>query len=755
MAAMVFLAVCAADTRQSWCEAGAPDDPATDPQTWMRPDAVARRDAAGRRTAGLDPYETVAEQDLLELLAALTAIRPHLGWRHSTTIGESEAIDWVLSRMDELAFLKTIGLAAQRHGFRTFTGVEFWETSVTLRRGNQEIVVPADGGPGHRDQISRAVRFDSDGVFNDRDRNPRIVDGAPLLIRSVDDIYNLTPQQLAGRIVLLDYALIDRSIMSTNEAVTRAWVLIEKRPAAIVKVTRFSNRAGESHGSFTGDVGAYTSVDVETDIPVLSLKFEDLEDLGVQEWDELLELDWGRVVWDVDLFAPGESEYLMVTIPGRDRTRSVILGAHIDSPNTPGALDDGSGSTALVEVARALDRSRTRPPVDLVLVWFGSHERGLYGSSNFTARHSDELDRAIAMLQMDCLGHPLDGIVNQIWLEGWSFESYGDAGIPWPVYLADRAGERGIGTELADLRFLVSDNSSFAGYGVPHANMIFMNPFSDLEVHYANHLHDPYDDMDRARLEGGAFRDMATIMLAAALETGADDPLLRTQPTPDRRALFVGSHTEGIHMSPSGLSEFGMALAWNGFDVDMVPYGRSLTPADLSATDLVVALPVHDYPTPEVDTTLYDEAWTDTEIDLLDDFVARGGVLVLTNTDRRLKYVNLAYDHNEDWQDVNVLADRFGVRYTSSLVDGSLVLVSGDHPIVDGVVMVRCIAENGHTFQIDAGTVLARADDRPAIAVVPHGSGHVVVLADLGMLGAIQDPPRNQRFFENLAQFAR
>ncbi len=89
----------------------------------------------------------------------------------------------------------------------------------------------------------------------------------------------------------------------------------------------------------------------------------------------------------------------------------MILGAHIDSSNTPGALDNGSGSTALIEVAQALDRSRTIPPIDLYLVWFGSHERGMYGSANFASANSEIIDRSLAMLQMDCLGRPVEEIL--------------------------------------------------------------------------------------------------------------------------------------------------------------------------------------------------------------------------------------------------------------------------------------------------------------------------------------------------------
>jgi hypothetical protein len=261
--------------------------------------------------------------------------------------------------------------------------------------------------------------------------------------------------------------------------------------------------------------------------------------------------------------------------------------------------------------------------------------------------------------------------------------------------------------------------------------------------------------MDLARLEGRAFEDMATIMLSAALHTGGDDPDLRVTPEPDRRAVFVGSHTEGVHMSPAALVDFGMSLAWHGFDVDMVPYGTPVSADELADADLVIALPVHDYPTPEVDDSVYDEAWTDDELDVLEDYVADGGILVLTNTAHRMKYVNYAYDVNEDWEDVNALAERFGVRYTETMLPGGLVVADSDHPLMDGVVLVRFIEGNARGFTIDSGEILAGSDAAGALAVVPHGSGEVIVLADLGTLGSSQDPPRNQRLFENIAEYAR
>ena len=458
---------------------------------------------------------------------------------------------------------------------------------------------------------------------------------------------------------------------------------------------------------------------------------------------------------DIDIVSPGKSALLMARIPGIDHSRAVILGAHIDSPNTPGAFDNGSGSTALIEVARALDRARIVPPVDLHLVWFGSHERGVYGSAQFVARHSELIDRSLAMLQMDCLGRPVDDISNFITLEAWPYGRFGDDRLTWPNFLQDVALDRGIPTEPVPYYGLVSDNSNFGTFNLPNANLIYMNPYDILEVHYDNHLHDPYDTVELAAEVGDVFEDMAEVMLTAALRTAEDAPRLRVTPEPDRRALLVGSHTEAAHMSGASFTEFGMALAWEGIDVDAIGYGQPLTAADLEDTDVVVALPVHDYPSDEGDVSLYDEAWTQAEIDAIEEWVQSGGLLVLTNSAHRLKYVNYVYEGNEDWSDVNALGERFGVSFTAGGLGGSTATASGNHPLVSGVSSLQLAEDNGVRYSATGAEVLARVDAFPAVSLLTVGSGEVLVLSDVGMLGGRGGEPANLQFWRNLAEYAR
>lgn len=93
---------------------------------------------------------------------------------------------------------------------------------------------------------------------------------------------------------------------------------------------------------------------------------------------------------------------------GAGRRRLVLVVAHLDSVNSlegpdgpaPGADDNGSGSAALVEIARVLsERAFTH---DVRLVLFGGEEQGLHGSRQYVAALSRTDRRRIgAVFNMD------------------------------------------------------------------------------------------------------------------------------------------------------------------------------------------------------------------------------------------------------------------------------------------------------------------------------------------------------------------
>ena len=748
----------------------------------LPPGSQIRPTSAAASSALIDPFALISQDRLLAFTRDLTAIQPYSGWRNSATQGEQEALDYVAKRLGEWEHLRSLGLELERQSFRVFMATELWEARLHLKVNGREIEAPASGLRGDRDNIAQALRFDSDGALNDSERNPVVVDNPVVLIRSADEVHALSSTDVEGKIILLDYAVIDRVVLGLSPAHTRLSVegaelpaadhfagglakavaiaseVLARRPAGLVLVTQFSNKQGASHGAFVGDVSALNPVDDQPAPPTLYVRLEDLAPAGIETWDDLARVESARMVWDADVFFPASSGNLIARIPGVDSSRAVILGAHIDSPNNPGALDDGSGSAILLEVARVIDAARIQPATDVYLVWFGSEEIGLYGSYHFVATHQALLDRTLAMLQIDALSRPLDGIHASLELETWSYGRLGDDRLTWPDYLSQVASQHGVQTNPVNKYGIASDNSGFVGFDVPNANLTYLNTPEMLEaggVHYAAHFHDPYDTVELAVEVAEVYEQMATVVLAAALQA-ADAPELRVTPAPDRRALFVASHTEVAHVAPTAFTDFGMALAMQGFDVDMIPYGQPVTSADLKGVDLVIALPVLDYPSPDGDLTLYDEAWSEAEIAALEKYVADGGLLVLTNSALRLKYNNRVQDHNEDWRDANVLAERFGILYVAGTLDERQVPVEGNSPLAEGVSSLTLAIDNTVPFTMIGGQALAQSDGEWVVALKDYGhGGQVLALADVGILGTNGGVPANLPFWQNLARYAR
>jgi hypothetical protein len=86
----------------------------------------------------------------------------------------------------------------------------------------------------------------------------------------------------------------------------------------------------------------------------------------------------------------------------RDSLRAARGGAHADSVFN-GADDDGSGTVALIEIARSL-MSGPRPRRSIVLISHGAEEIGLVGSRWFTEHPTLPLDSFVGEIDVDMIG---------------------------------------------------------------------------------------------------------------------------------------------------------------------------------------------------------------------------------------------------------------------------------------------------------------------------------------------------------------
>ncbi len=692
------------------------------------------------------PYSLVSQERIFAYLEDLTTVQAYSGWRNSATEGEAEALDYVSSTLSKFAHLQELGLELERQTFHVFLATEVWESRLFLTSNGQEIEVPANAVSGHRREIRQALRYDSDGALNDADRNPVEVAGRALLLRTSEDVLDLAQEDAEDRIVFLDYAVIDPEGAGQGLSAQFVTALIQRHVAGLVLVVAGGN------GKYAGDGTFLEDIAMNERVPMLNVRLEDLAQAGIASWEALAKIETARLIWDTDVFSPGQSGNLVARIPGADSSRAVILGAHIDSANSPGAGDNGLNSAVLLEVARILDEGAVQPPVDIYLAWFGSEELGFYGSQHFVNTHQELLDRALAAFLMDGFTADRPGRTILAMQEA-SHARFGNTELPFAEYLSQQADLYGIPIELVvDSEFISSDDGSFYGF-VPHVRFAFgSNAIGE-------RFHSPYDTVESVQDQGRVMEQIVSMALIAALDTPLDAPDLHVTPEPDRRALLVATHTEVLHMTPTLLIHLDRALAWEGFDVDVVPYGQSTSSADLADADLVLVLPVIDYPSVDGDLTLYDEQWRADEIEQLVSYVEQGGFLVLTNSANRL-YLGRVAETNEDWEAANALAEPFGIRYEGVAFSSIRARVVATHPLTGDLFDLVLMAHNGVPLTLQAGEALAEVNGEVAVGLIDYGGagGQVLALSDLGSLDLYstgEGERDNLDFLRNLARYAR
>jgi len=119
--------------------------------------------------------------------------------------------------------------------------------------------------------------------------------------------------------------------------------------------------------------------------------------------------DWGGPV-EIELNLqpsfggkPTEVYNTVAEIRGSEKPDEVvILGAHLDSWDLgTGATDNGTGSMAVLEAARALQILGLKPKRTIRFVLFSGEEQGLNGSKAYVQVHQEELNRISGVLVHD------------------------------------------------------------------------------------------------------------------------------------------------------------------------------------------------------------------------------------------------------------------------------------------------------------------------------------------------------------------
>ncbi len=108
---------------------------------------------------------------------------------------------------------------------------------------------------------------------------------------------------------------------------------------------------------------------------------------------------------------------IRVRIPGKSRAGEiVVIGAHLDSINqgfwsteAPGADDNASGSSNILEALRVLVTTQAQPERTIEFFWYAGEEGGLIGSSEIAKSYARDSKSVVAALQLDMTLFPGDG----------------------------------------------------------------------------------------------------------------------------------------------------------------------------------------------------------------------------------------------------------------------------------------------------------------------------------------------------------
>jgi hypothetical protein len=202
---------------------------------------------------------------------------------------------------------------------------------------------------------------------------------------------------------------------------------------------------------------------------------------------------------------------------------AVVIGAHYDhvGVGTPvadengvldsiynGADDDGSGSVAILEIAR--DLATGPPPRRTVVILLSTgEEQGLLGTFWYIRHPVVPIEQTVANLQIEMIGRPDDSVggFGRAWLTGYERTTMGDQ-------LAE-SGSPIAPDARPEMRFFFrSDNVAFAIEGIPAHTLSSYNMHTD--------YHQPSDEVDKVD-----FDHMAAVVDAAveAVRFLADGPM--------------------------------------------------------------------------------------------------------------------------------------------------------------------------------------------------------------------------------------
>ena len=253
---------------------------------------------------------------------------------------------------------------------------------------------------------------------------------------------DLTGLDVEGKVVVVvngapaDADSATRASMEAEGAISqRLEQILPKRPAAVVILlsgkgsTLFADVLPQLERAITARTTNVDIPEADRPLPLILLGVpragSPLLPPGWPADDRAQMLPGRRFVAHVDQErVPFTAFNVVAVVRGSDRSRSgtyVALGAHYDHIGVVppvqgdsianGADDDGSGTVALLAIARQMQQAPIKPKRSVLFVWHVGEEQGLLGSSFFTAHPTVPIDSIVAQLNADMIGRNAESLL--------------------------------------------------------------------------------------------------------------------------------------------------------------------------------------------------------------------------------------------------------------------------------------------------------------------------------------------------------
>ncbi len=259
-----------------------------------------------------------------------------------------------------------------------------------------------------------------------------------------------------------------------------------------------------------------------------------------------------------------ESANLVAELPGSDaklKSEYVVLSAHLDHVGIGepingdriynGAMDNGSGSAALIDIAAALEKNGTKPKRSLLFVFVTGEEKGELGSEYFAAKPTVPQQAIVADVNVDMF-LPLVPL-KTLNVYGLKESTLGDT-------LAETAKAAGLTVrrdpEPQRSIFTRSDQYSFVKKGIPSImyDVAFLGADQEkiVENWLHNRYHAPSDDLKQPvnKESAGKFEDV-TAAYIMAIADAPQKPMWK-QDSFFRRFARGGSQSQGGGLKSGG-----------------------------------------------------------------------------------------------------------------------------------------------------------------------------------------------------------